>query len=568
MKQIFQFDRYFSSLKSMFDISDFALPMQAWNARREVIFGVILASFLINVLALAFPLALLQIYDRIIPNVAIHTLVLLVLGVGIALILEAVLRISRAYVSAWADAKFEHIVGCKSFRHMLNASILEFEEASSAKNIGRLNAIDTLRDFYSGQAIVSLVDLPFIFILLFLVGYIGGFLVFVPISMLLIYFFSSLKNIDRLKKILDARQDQDEKRSNFIIETLSNIHTVKSVSLEAQIQREYEHLQKITAYDDHNVGVGAAKIIGVSMTMTQLTIIAVIAIGSIMVIHGGLTIGGLAACTLFSGRCLQPINMIVSLWSRFQSIKIAKKNLEKVLEMKPENMNASQEMGVFKGGFEFQNVTFRYSEESGWVHRHINLKVNPKEVIGISGKNLGGRSTLMWLLMGMLQPTFGKILLDGKDAVTFSPRSYRKKIAYLPEQSVLFKGTILENLTLFDEERYYKPAMQIAKMIGLSEIIGRLPNGYQTIVGAHVTEDLPHGVNQRIVIARALLCQPSIIIFDKANVSMDMQGEQIIKEIIKKLVGKCTLILISHNTSILSLAHRQFVMEDAELREK
>jgi len=477
------------------------------------------------------------------------------------------MKVSRSYVGAWADAKFEHVVGCQAFQRITECSLLEFEREGSGKHMKRLNSLGTLRDFYAGQAIVSLIDLPFVVILLALIAYIAGPLVFVPIVMLTIFLSLAVQNAKRFKTILDDRRDQDDWRSNFIIETLSNIHTVKSVAMEAQMQRRYERLQRASASSDHDVSVRSSKSAGMGASLSQLTLVAVVSFGSLLVIRGDLTIGGLAACTLLSGRCLQPVNMVVGLWSRLQAIKIARDELDELLQTKEESAPELPDISKLEGKFELQNISFRYADDAEWLFKDISLKVAPKEVIGITGSGLSGKTTMAWLLMGMLKPTSGSILLDDQDASQFNASSYRKQIAYLPQQSILFSGTIMENLTLFREDEYHERALAAAHAVGLKDVIEHLPEGYDTQVANQAIESLPRGVNQSIAIARALLFKPAIVIFDEANIAIDMQGDIIIKSMLQKVIGKSTLILISHRPSILELAQKNYVLEDARLRE-
>ncbi|MCB1827931.1 MAG: hypothetical protein KDH94_05840, partial [Coxiellaceae bacterium] len=359
-EDVFERLRRSKRLHQLVDVADFALPLRAWNATGNVLLSILFASLLINILSLAFPLALLQIYDRIIPNVAINTLIVLATGVFIALLLEAVLKVTRNYVGAWADAKFEHIIGCQGFKRLMDASLMEIESEGAGVHVKRLNALNTLRDFYAGQAITSLIDLPFVIVLLALIAYIAGWLVFVPILMLSLFLYLAVKNSKKLKEILDARRDEDDRRMNYIIETLSNIHTVKSISMEAQMQRRYERLQRSSSVHDHNVSMESAKATGMGMSLSQLTLIAVVAFGSLLVMKGHLTIGGLAACTLLSGRCLQPINTVVGLWTRMQSIKIAREDLDKLLSMPIEDKATLPNMPTLKGEIELRNVSFQY----------------------------------------------------------------------------------------------------------------------------------------------------------------------------------------------------------------
>lgn len=559
--------RHSKQFTKLVDATDFALPIRSWKSTSNVILSILLASFIINILSLAFPLALLQIYDRIIPNVAINTLVILAAGVAIALILEAALKITRAYVGAWADTKFEHIVGCRAFKRLMEASLLSIETEGVGVHVKRLNAINTLRDFYAGQAIISMVDLPFIFVLLGLIGYISGVLVFVPIGMIIIFLYLTIKNSKKLRKILDSRQDEDDRRFNYIIERLTNIHTVKVVSMEAQMQRRYERLQRSSSVNDHDVSMESAIAMGTGMTLSQLTLIAVVAFGSLLVIQGDLTIGGLAACTLLSGRCLQPINTIVGLWSRFQSIKIARDDLNALLEMPLEEKPGLADMPKLTGLVELRNVNFSYPKSDELVLKNLNFKIGPRETVALSGEGLSGKSTLMKLILGILAPRSGKILLDDHDIREFNAHSYRDQIAYLPQKAVLFNGTLIENLTLFREEELYGKAVAAAKAVGLAPIIEQLPKGYDTPVANQAIEAMPRGTVQRIAIARALLFKPALIIFDEANTAMDMQGDAVVKSMLERIKGKCSMIIVSHRPSILSLADRKYALADGTIKE-
>lgn len=556
-------DSYF---RRMFAMTDFRLPLEAWQATGSVMTNILVASLAINILSLAFPLTLLQIYDRIIPNVAINTLVLLVIGVSIALLLEVALRVARSYVGAWADSKFEHLIGCRAFKHLIQSPLYEYIREGSGIHLKRINFLSQMRDFYAGQALVSLADLPFVFVLLALVILIANWLVLIPLGVLVTFIFVTLIHAKNLDDVLQQRQTQDDRRSNFLIETLTNIHTVKSVTMEAQMLRRYERLQRTSSVHDYDLSM-LNSVSGVNTLMlSQIVIILVVAFGSIMVIHGNLTIGGLAACTLLSGRSLQPVTNLVSVWTRLQTIKIARDELQKVLELPFESRENAPQLMKVHGDIQFQNVSFRYKDEGPDIIHDFNLHIPAKGSISITGAGLSGKSTLLWLLLGMLRPTHGKILIDDQDVDKFQVQSVRRQIAYMPQQGMLFKGTIMENLTMFRKGDYYQRALNAAKLVGLNTIIEHLPLGYDTPVADQTMESLPRGLRQRIAIARALLLEPPIVVFDEANTAIDMQGDSIIKALLEKMVGRVTLILISHRPSIINVAKTHYLLENGTLR--
>lgn len=545
----------------------YLLPLKAWNSTASVLMSILSASFIVNLLSLVFPLALLQVYDRIIPNNAMSTLTLLVVLVGIALVLEAFFRVARSYVGAWADAKFEHVTGCRAFKRMLQSSLLEYEKEGSGIHLKRMNALGMLREYYAGQALISVGDIPFILIILLVILYIGVWLVFIPIVIVLIYIFITLREARNLQSILENKFSHDERRFNFIIETLGNIHTVKAVTMEAQMQRRYERLEKLSAVYDYDLSMKSSVSSIAGISVSQIMVILIVACGSILVVQGQLTIGGLAACTLLSGRCLQPINQLIGVWTRLQTIKIAHADLKKILNMKRESRDNLPKMPKSKGGISVEDLSFRYGEKESWIFENLNFSIEPNEAIAITGEGLSGKSTLIWLLLGLFRPNKGKVLIDHQEIDQFNIDSVRKQIAYLPQKATLFKGTIMDNLTMFEENKYRDYAIKICQIMGIDSVIERLPKGYDTMVADQAIDTLSKGVCQRIAIARALIKNPRIIVFDEANTAMDMQSDSILFKVLEQLKGQRTLILITHRPSILKLADRTFKLEQGQMRE-
>ncbi len=553
-------------LMSMVRQSDYALPVQAWNATTHVLTSIFMASFAINLLSLAFPLALLQVYDRIIPNDAMSTLVLLMTGVGVALLLEACFRIARSYVGAWADSKFEHITGCHAFKSLVESSLAEYEKEGSGIHLKRMNALGMLREYYAGQALISLADIPFVMLILLIIWYISYWIVLIPIIVVVVYLLVTFYEANKLQSVLTRRFAHDERRFNFIIETLNNIHTVKSITMEAQMQRRYERLQKQSAIHDYDLNMKGSVSNMVGISVSQIMIILVVAFGSILIIKGQLTIGGLAACTLLSGRSLQPIRLIVGLWTRLQTIKLANDEIKTILAMKPESSATLPSMPKFRGAITLEKVSFRYSEDDPWIFKALDLTIGANETIAITGKNIRGKSTLMWLLMGLFRPTSGRVLIDDQDITYFQAESVRKQIAYLPQKAVIFQGTIIENLTQFNEANKFEYAKKICGLLGIREVIEHLPKGFDTTIGDQAIDTLSRGIMQRIAIARALIQNPKIILFDEANTAMDMKSDAVLRDVLKKIKGQRTLILISHRPSILALADKIYTLESGQFK--
>lgn len=527
-------------------------------------FALLVAALVINLLSLALPITLLQVYDRVLPHNSIPTLTLLVLGVMGALMLEAVLRLGRAYISSLSAAKFEHDSAQKAVGHLLAASLTDYDRTAPGLHLQRLNSLNMLRDFYSGQAIGAIVDLPFIVLFLALIAVIGGELVIVPLGILVAFFLTAMVLGGQLRKALDARSQSDERRYNFIIETLTGIHTIKSMAMENLMIRRHEQLQTQCASDDLVAARSAHAAVNASATFSMLTMVLVASIGSVLVIGGNLTVGGLAACTMLAGRSIQPLQRAMSLWTQFQNIRVARQRVNELFEIEEEDKAGAADMPLLDGKIELLNVAFSHADGKK-IFENLDLVIEPGDSVAITGDNGTGKTTLLWLLMGALRPDRGEILLDGKKPADYTAESTRRQIAYLPQHGVMFKGTILENITGFRKEIGVERVIEIARRLGLDDIVMRMPQGYDTEVGGQASETLPRGVKQRIAVARALIDYPRIVLFDEANSSLDIAGDNIMASLMLELKKHCTLVMVSHRPSLIALANKQYRLVDQHL---
>ncbi|MCB2099571.1 MAG: peptidase domain-containing ABC transporter [Rhodobacterales bacterium] len=527
-------------------------------------FDLIGASVFINILSLAMPLALLQVYDRILPNTAQSTLMLLVMGVATALILEAFLRTGRAYVSGWMGARFEHLASCSAIERLLTASINDFERQGSGVHLERFNALNQLKEFYAGQALQVLCDLPFAVLYLAAIGYLAGELVLVPIALIVLFTLSALVIGFLLRRSLATRMAADDRRFNFIIEVLGGIHTVKGLAMENQMLRRYERLQETCAAADHKVALHSSSALSVGALFSQLTLFAVVGLGSTLVIDGLLTIGGLAACTMLAGRSMQPMQRAVGIWARFQTIRLARERLRQIFEMPVEAEPGLPQMPPLQGALTLDNVVFRYAENAPRIIEGASIHIEAGQTVGIAGGNASGKTTLLYLMMGALRPEAGTVKADGQDLRDFDPASVRHRIAYLPQHGVLFNGTLLENITMF-RPHLAADAMEVASVLGLDQAVAQMPMGYETKVGYGAHDSLPRGIKQRIAIARALVDRPQVLLFDEANTAIDGPGDAILRKLLEDLNGRVTIVLITHRPSLLKLADRVFDLEDGRL---
>ncbi len=540
------------------------ISLSSLSTLKSNIFDLALSSVFLNVLGLAMPMTLLQVYDRILPNKSTGTMVLLLLGVLGALLLESTLNYCRSWVTGWVGAKFEYKAGCVGLGRLLMTSIDTFEKEGAGVHLERMNSLGTVREFYAGQAVLTLLDLPFAILYLSLVALMGGWLVLVPIVLLAAFAFTAARVGVKLRAAIEKRMVADDRRFNFLIEVLGGIHSVKAMSMEAQMVRRYERLQESCAKGNYDVALDSANALGVSSFFSQLTVISVVALGCLLVVKGNMTTGGLAACSMLSGRAMTPLQKALGVWTRFQTFVLARKRIAELFELKAEAVEHMPTLPPVKGRITLENVSFRFGEKLPYVISDVDIDVAEGECIGISGGNGSGKSTLLALMQGALRPSAGRVLVDGLDISAFDPQTVREQVAYLPQSGVLFQGTILQNITLFRPD-LEDVAVEMAALLGLDEVVATMAFGFDTPVGDGAYDSLPRGIKQRIAIARALVNNPRCVMFDEANTAIDTAGDNFLRVWLERAKGKRTLVLVTHRPSLLKLADRIFDLNGGRL---
>ncbi len=540
----------------------------AYNAQLRKLSGIsryfpdlLAASMVVNLLGLALPLTLLQVYDRILPNSSLDTLVALVLGVMGAQILEGLLRVTRSAITSWTSARFEHMASSRAFNSLLTQPTDDFERKGTGAHAETLNAIHALKDFYSGQAYLSVFDIPFALLYFALLMIFGGWMVLVPLSLALAFSLSAIMLGKKMYLAMAKRMASDDSRVNFIVEILSGIGSIKALAMEEQMRRRYERLLDNSAQAEFHVAELSAKAGSLALLYSHLSTILVVSVGAIMVIDGDMTTGVLAACSLLAGRCVQPMQAALDRWTRFQTARLAEERLGQLI-YEDQERPARPVLPTVEGRIRLENLTLAFGPAP--LLEGVSVDIKAGEMIGINGENGSGKSSVLGLISGSIPPTDGRILLDDYVLSDYDPISIRRQVAYIPQRPELFRGTILENLTLFDPTRTDE-AKEIAHKLGIDRVAARLPLGYETVVGEGAQDALPRGIRQLLVIAQALVHRPRVVLFDEANSAVDGAGDQALRNLLEELKGSCTIILVTPRPSLLNLADRQFKLANSQL---
>ncbi|MFK7795096.1 MAG: peptidase domain-containing ABC transporter [Gammaproteobacteria bacterium] len=531
---------------------------------------VLLASVVLNITSLALPLVILQVYDRILPNKALDTFALMISALLFATVIELFLRIARSTILAWKGAQYEHATTMELLDHVLHADLVKFESDTVGRHLDKIDAVKQIREFYSGQTILMLVDLPFVLVFLTLIWVFAQELVLVPLAVMAVFAVVSYVMGKQLKATLNEKSEASDRKQNFLIEVLQGMHIVKSMALEAPMMRRLERLQGNSAQSIYQLSNINSVIQSVGATFSQVVMMCFVGIGSIYVVNGNLTVGALAAGTMLSGRVMQPALKAMGLWTQLQGISIAKEKVQEFKSIPLEAIDDQTDKIQIKGDIEFENVYFRHEQSEKELIKGVSLRIAKGETIGITGSNGSGKSTLIELLMGFMSPTEGTIRIDGKDIRSHDRSSMRAQIGYMPQHGVIFEGTILDNLTMFREGPAVDRAIEIANKIGLTEVVMRLQDGLDTKVSGANYDSLPVGVRQQIILVRSLVgCmtfgEPKIILFDDADSSLDLKHDSLLVNMLKELQKENTMIIVSHRPSILRLCDRNYMLEDGDV---
>ena len=523
-----------------------------------------IASLLINLLALVIPLFTMNVYDRVVPNAAFDSLWVLASGAFIAVVFDWILKQARAHLTHMAGRQVDLSLSSQLFAKMLGMKLSQRPQSVGAFS-KQIQEFDSVREFLTSATLVTLVDLPFTFLFLGLMAWLGGFMVYIPLAVMLLVVIVSLVVQPKIKTALEETGKLSTQRQAILIENLNTLVEIKQINGEGAAQGRWE--QTVAALADWNIRAKNISnivnhLVGSSQ---QLVTIGLIITGVYQISAGNLSMGGLIAMVMLSGRSAGAINQVSGLLLRYQQAKSSIQGLESVMALEQENSEQQiVENQHFKGNIQLENVQFSYPDQEMQILTNIDLHIKAGERIAIVGAAGAGKSTLLSLLANQYQPTSGSMTYDSIDSKLWPASVIREHSGWVSQQPNLFFGTVLENICAGNTTIEQDKLALALQNSGVARLANRFSAGLESPVGES-GRYLSGGQRQSVALARALLRDVNLLMLDEPSSAMDQQTENDVIKGLQQLDKHVGLIMVSHKPAMIALCSRIIVMDKGRI---
>jgi ATP-binding cassette subfamily C protein LapB len=534
---------------------------QSWPVYVEVL----VASLLINLFALVMPLFSMNVYDRVVPNHAMETLWALTIGIALVMGFDMLMRALRGYFIDIAGKKLDVVLSANIFEKVLGIR-MSARPASVGAFASNLQEFEAFREFITSATITTLIDLPFVVLFIGAMFWVGGALGWVPLIAVPLIVGVGLMLQQPLARLVQTSSKLAAQRQATLVESLVGLETIKVMGAQGAVQRKWEQLIGQIGQLALRSRFLSACAVNFSVFAQQAAYLAVIVMGVYLIADDKLTMGGLIACSILTGRALAPLSQVASLLTRYHQSRDALMSIDRLMNL-PVERPAGKDFvhrPALRGGVEFKNVSFAYPDQTAEALTEVSFKIAPGERVAIIGRVGSGKTTVEKLVLGLYPPSEGAVLIDGTDQRQIDPAALRRDIGYVPQDILLFYGSVRDNIVLGAPYADDAAVLRAADIAGVTEFTNRSAQGFDLPVGER-GEQLSGGQRQAIAIARAELMAPPLLLLDEPSSAMDNRSEELFKaRISAKLEGR-TLILISHRASLLSLVNRLIVLDQGRV---
>ncbi len=539
-----------------------------WGSLKQskwIYFQVLIAAAVSNFLGLSSSLFIMVVYDRVVPNAAIESLIALTIGVLIALGFDFLIKTLRANFIDKAGKKADSRMSRLIFDQLMTMNL-----ASKTSRSGALASIvrefESLRDFFTSATLVAIVDLPFVFFFIYVIYLIGGPLAYVPLTAVPIVIITGLFVQPFLSRISAENMTTGMSKQGVLVETLNGLETIKATGSSGLMKRRFQEATEIQSELGLRGRLISQFALNSAMSVQQLAQIAIIFYGVFLIQDNIVSMGALIATVILAGRTLAPLTQLATALTRVTSSRTAFRTIDELMQRPKDRADTDSPLSRpnLSGEIEFKNVSFRYPGAHEVTIKDLSFKVSAGQKVAIVGKMGSGKSTIARLLAGLYEPDSGSILIDGVDLRQIDPADIRRNIGFMLQETWLFSGSIKENIQMGFSEYNDEEILNISRISGVDEFVRQNPRGYDFQLKER-GEGLSGGQRQSINLARALLHNPSTLILDEPTSSMDSATEKMVLDNLSSWIEKKTLIAITHRNSLVRLAERVLVVDQGML---
>jgi ATP-binding cassette subfamily C protein LapB len=535
-------------------------------ARAWPIYGeVLVASLLINIFALVMPLFAMNVYDRVVPNHALETLWALSIGAALVVTFDLIMRMLRGYFIDVAGKKIDVMLSANIFERVLGMRMAA-RPASVGAFASGLQEFEAFREFLTSATITTLIDLPFVLLFVAVMFWVGGPVGWIPVIAVPLIVGMGLALQWPLSDVVRDTQRHAAQRQAMLVETLVGLETIKTVGAEGPVQRKWEQVIGTIAGLSLRSRLLSAWTVNFSVFAQQMAYVGVLLFGVYLIADDKLTMGGLIACSILTGRALAPLSQVAGLFTRYHQSRSALRSIDRLMTSEVERPLDQDfvDRPRLQGGIEFRNVSFAYGGQQAGVLKDVSFRIQPGEHVGIIGRMGSGKTTVEKLVLGLYTPDSGAVLIDGIDQRQIDPLALRRDIGHVPQDIVLFYGSVRDNIVLGAPHADDEAILRAAEIGGVADFANRSPQGFDLQVGER-GERLSGGQRQAIAIARAELLAPPLMLLDEPSSAMDNRSEEQFKARLAAQLNGRTLILVSHRASLLTLVKRLIVIDQGRV---
>ena len=534
-------------------------------ANKRIYNDVLLSAFIINLFAVTMPLFVMNVYDRVVPNSALETLWVLTIGVFIVLFFEMILRTMRGYFVDLAGSRIDVELSAHIMERVLGMR-MEARPASAGSLAATMKAFESVRDFISSATVTAFVDLPFSLLFIIVIGWIAWPLVlpFVIGVVVLVIYSTAVQG--KMHDLAQTSYRAGAQRNATLVEGLVGVETLKAMGAEANVQHKWETSTALLARVSTQLRLLSASATNGANWVIQLVTLIVMIIGVHLISEGELSVGGLVACYMLSARAMAPIGRIAGLLVQYHTAATSLESADGLMNReceRPQGANFIARKG-FNGEIEFRDVVFNYPAQEIAALNGISFRIKAGEHVAIIGRVGSGKTTLEKLILGLYRPTSGAVMIDGIDVRQLDPAELRRHIGYVPQDPILFYGSLRENITYARTQADDAEVLRAVTISGLSEYVNTHPQGFDMMVSER-GESLSGGQRQSVAIARAVIHDPPVLLLDEPTASMDHTTEEEIKLSLKDFAQGKTMLVITHRTPLLALVDRIIVIDGGRI---